>query len=352
MPKVVERLIQFTLFPAIFGILFSGCGESGPSVSNEGGNSLKRVYILYTGSSGAADYAVYDAAANTMADEVYKNSNGGRTLNLTAGDMKLNNNMLYITALGPLFSSQGTIYKLNTGDNTVSDSLRVNWNPYGFVINNGNIVVSNLNGSFVSKFDLDFNIIEDSISVGPGPANIIYGMTYYVVSKSSSTSERSLSFVNEYNNIVTKLFYTSPPVSTVFNVNGFFVSGFNSKKIFRINRESIETIDSFTVPTSMPSISELIFKNQSKFFVLASNKELWEAEMTVTGLIFRNIFPSNPDVTILNAAYESTKNEIYIAHATDQFSNGKMIIVDAESGMVKSTHQLGGRSPARFAFMY
>jgi hypothetical protein len=333
--------------------LFSGCADTGPSVSNNEGNSLKRVYILYTGSSGAADYACFDAVNNTISNEVYKNSNNGKTLNINAGDMKLSNNRdLFITASGQFLSGQGSVYKINTADNTVSDSVRVNWNPFGFVINNNNIIVSNLSGSTVSKFDLDFNLIIDSIAVGISPSTITYGMAQYVVSKTANTSERSLSFVSEATNNVIKLFFQSPPVSTVFNINGFYVSASTSKKIYRINSETLEKIDSFNVPTSQPVINDLIFRTQTQFFVISSFKEIWKAEQTVSGVTFTLLFPSSPDVTILNAAYESTKNEIYIAHSPDQFTNGSMIIIDAETGLVKRTYQLGGKSPVRFAFMY
>lgn len=333
--------------------LFSGCQEEGPSVPNTQSTSLKRVYILYTGSSGATDYACYDVAANTITDEVYKNSNGGKTLNTSPGEMKLNNNRdLYITAAGQFGSGPGTLYKINTSDNSLSDSARVNWNPYGFVINNNNVVVSNLGGSTVSKFDLDFNSISDSINVGTGPTTVIYGMFNYVVSKHSAVSEKSLAFVNEYTSNVTKLFFPAAPVSTVFNLSGFFVSASSSKMIFRIDSESLVKLDSFAVPTSQPAVSDLIFKTQSQFYTTASSKEIWKAEITETGIAFTLIFPSRPDVNILNAAYESTRNEIYIAHGTDPFSNGRMIIINAETGNVRNTYSLGGKSPVRFAFMY
>lgn len=347
--------IRFIIFiiSVIPAFIIFGCEESGTSVTNFQTISLKRVYILYTGSTGAADYAVYDAEANTVTDEVYRNSNSGKTLNTNAADMKLNNNRdLFITAAGTFSSGEGSIYRINTSDNKAGDSLRVSWNPYGFVINNNNIIVSNLSGSVVSKFDLDFNLLTDSISVGEGPTTIIYGMAQYVVSKMSTTPEKSLAFISEANSTVTKLFFQTTPVSSVFNINGFFVSTYNSKRIYRIDSETLEKIDSFTVPTSLPAITDLIHKEQRKFFVIASNKEIWEAEITVNGIVFRNIFPAQADVNILNAAYESTKNEIYIAHGSDPFSNGRMIIINAETGLVKRSLSLGGKSPVRFSFMY
>ena len=343
---------QILVVLALSIVLFS-CGDEGPSVPNTPSNPLKGVYILYVGSQFTTDYAYLDAASNTITDNVFSNSNGGRTLEITPGDMKLNNNRdLYITAIGDLFAYDGTIYKINSETSEPIDSLRFGRNPYGFVINNNSMVVSSLGGSFVSILDLDFNVIEDSIEVGTAPAGVIYGMNKYVVAKNTFSSEKSVAFVDEVTSQVTKLHYPTDPVSVLFNVNGFFVSTFNSKKIYRVDRENIQTVDSFTVPTTLFTIEDLIFKTQQKFFVTAGSREVWECQPTTSGMTFRLIFSMNPDVFILNAAYEQTKNELYIADRNNVGQNGEVIVADAETGIVKRTYQLGGMAPFRFAFKY
>jgi len=60
----------------------------------------------------------------------------------------------------------------------------------------------------------------------------------------------------------------------------------------------------------------------------------------------------NSDITISGAAYEDTRNEIFIADNNNGISNGEMHIFDAANGLHKSTIQLGGRNPVRFVFKY
>jgi hypothetical protein len=220
------------------------------------------------------------------------------------------------------------------------------------VINNNRIIVSNFGSSSATILDLDFNILNDSISVGAEPRSIIYGMNKYLITKAGVTSENSVAFVDEVSNQVMKLFYPAAPVSAVFNLSGFFVSGFSNKKIYRIDSDQFITIDSFSVPTLQFTIGDLIFKTQSQFFIIAANKEIWEATINVNGISFRLLFPADSQITILTAAYEQTKNEIYIGDANDFNLNGEMHIIDAQTGLLKSSHQLGGKNPVKVVFKY
>lgn len=333
--------------------MFTGCEpEEGPSVPNSNGNPLIGAYILYENSAGQTDYAFYDASAKTVTDNVLSSFNQGRKLGVTAGDMKLNNNRdLFISTLGTQ-GSVGALYRISTENNTVTDSLIFGRNPYGFAINNNRLVISNLGSSFASILDLDLNLINDSIEAGPQPVGVLYGFGKYIITRSGASPENSLALIDESSSLVQKLYYPSNPVSAIYNVSGIFVSSFTSKKIFRVDSKNFETVDSFYVPTSQSSIGQIVFKTQSKFFIVAGLNEIWEAESVNNTLQFRLLFPSGQAMYILNIAYESTRNEIFIAEGNNLFSIGAMYIIDAETGLVKNTHQLGGRRPVRFAFKY
>jgi len=338
----------------MFGLCFfiSGCEpEEGPSVPNNS-RPLDGVYILYENQAGQVDFAFYDVIMNTVTDNVFSIFNQGRKLGVTAGDMKINNNRdLFISTPG-VQGSEGALYRISVDNNAATDSISFGRNPYGFVINNNRLVISNLGSSFASVLDIDFNLINDSIEVGPQPVGVLYGFGKYVITRSGASPENSLALIDETSNFVTKLYYPSNPVSALYNVSGIFISSSSSRKIYRIDSKNFETVDSFSVPTSQLTIGQIVFKTQSKFLIVAGINEIWEAEAVNNTLQFRLLFPSGQAVYILNIAYESTRNEIFIAEGNNLFSNGSMYIIDAETGLTKSTHQLGGRRPVRFAFKY
>ena len=334
-------------------MIFNSCDDAGgPSVINTQGNPLKGVYILYEHSTGNADYAYFDAVNLTVTDNLYSSGNNGRLMNITAGDMRLNNNRdIYISALG-MQGGAGTVYKINSENNTVTDSIRFGKNPYSFVINNNSFVISNFGASYVTILDLNLNIITDSIETGPEPRHITYGFNRYIVTKSGISPENSAALINENGYGVSKLFFNSNPVGSLYNINGIFISTITSRKIYRVDSESYNVIDSFTVPTSQNSIGELVFKTQKKFFVIAGSGEIWEVSTESGTVSFRNIFPATGGINFVNIAYEQTRNEVYIADMNNLFSNGEMHIIDAETGLIKSTYPLGGRRPVKFAFRY
>lgn len=347
--SALRFIVQFIFVLFVF---ISGCEpEEGPTVSNYI-KPLDGVYILYEDQAGLVDFAFYDVIMNTVTDNVFSIFNQGRKLGVTAGDMKINNTRdLFISTLG-VQGSEGALYRISVNNNAATDSIIFGRNPYGFAINNNRLIISNLGSSFASLLDLDFNIITDSIEVGPQPVGVLYGFGKYVITRSGASPENSLALIDESSNFVQKLYYPSNPVSALYNVSGIFVSSFTSKKIFRIDSKNFETIDSFSVPTSQLTIGQIVFKTQSKFLIVAGAREIWEAETVNNTLQFRLLYEGNAGINILNIAYESTGNQVFIAEGYDMISNGAMYIIDAETGLTKSTHQLGGRRPVRFAFKY
>lgn len=341
----------FIILITALTVFFSACKNSeGPTVPNTGGNPLKGAYILYA-TTGTTDYAYYDAASDSVKDFVYSTSNPGKNLRVNPGEMKINSDRkIYITALG-IPNQNGSIYKIDPENNQVTDSLSFGKNPSGFAINNNRIVVSNSGSSNVTILDQDFNIVKDTVETGPNPGYITYAFNKYFITRTPSNTENSIAMMDEINSSVSKLFYPSIPVSSIYNVNGIFVSMLTNKKIYRIEQESYTNIDSFEVPTIFTGISKLIFKSQNSFFAVGGTREIWLGNASSGTITFTSIFPATVDLNIYAAAYESNSNELYLGVFSSS-SGSQLIIIDGTSGTVKKTKQLGGIGTASIVFRY
>lgn len=332
--------------------IFVACGDSeGPTVPVNGGNTLTGAYILY-GTTSSTDYAYYDAVKDSVTDHVFSLSNPGRSLNINPGDIKLKSDRkLYITALG-MPGGNGTIYKIDPAGNNIIDSLRFGSAPDGFVINNNRIVVGNSGSTNITVLDLDFNIIKDTVEVGSNPANVLYGFNKYIVTRSALNNEPSAAFIDEISYGVIKLFFPRVPVSAIYNINGIFLSTNLNKNLYRVDPETITTIDSFAVPSIFSSIEELVFRTQNSFYAVTGQREVWLGNISAGTISFTNIYPAQLNWNIRSAAYESNANELYLGVHDASTGFSFLVIIDGTSGMVKRTKTLLGLGPAGIAFRY
>lgn len=345
---------KFTLIISIltFALTLFGCNDSnGPTVNNNGGNSLSGAYILYYTPATSTDYAYYDAVKDSVTDFVFTSNNPGVKLNVNPGEMKLNSDRkLYVTTRG-IPGNNGTIYKIDPLNNNIVDSLRFGTSPFGFAINNNLIVVGNSGWTNVTVLDLDFNIIKDTVEVGSNPANVLYGYNKYIVTRMTLNNEPSAAFVDEINYNVTKLFYPAVPVSAIYNVNGIFISTNNNRNIYRVDPGSLTTTDSFPLPTMFAGISELIFKTQNSFYAIADNREIWLVKAESGTLTFTRIMEAVSDLFIRTAAFESAANELYFT--SESFTGGNTLyILNGESGIVKRIKSFAGNNTKSIIFRY
>ena len=345
---------KFTLIISIltFALTLFGCNDSnGPTVNNNGGNSLAGAYILYYTPATSTDYAYYDAVKDSVTDFVFTSNNPGVKLNVNPGEMKLNSDRkLYVTTRG-IPGNNGTIYKIDPLNNNIVDSLRFGTSPFGFAINNNLIVVGNSGWTNVTVLDLDFNIIKDTIEVGSNPANVIYGFNKYIVTRNTLNNEPSAAFVDEINYSVTKLFYPAVPSSAIYNVNGIFISTNLNNKIYRVDPSSVTTIDSFAVPSIFSGVEEVIFKSQNSFYVISGGKEVWLATVNTGNISFTNIFTAAGNESIRNAAYEQNANELYFTSETNP-PGAILYVIDGNNGTVKRFKSLNGNNIQSIIFRY
>ncbi len=320
-----------------FTIILAACGDSeGPTVNNSAGNPLAGAYILY-GAPAFTDYAYYDAARDSVTDNVFRTFNSGKTLQGNPGDMKLNSDRkIYLTSSGNP-GSNGTIYKIDPVSNGIEDSLYFGNAPKGFAINNNRIVVSNSGSTNITVLDLDFNIIKDTVEVGSNPANVLYGFNKYIVTRSALNNEPSTAFIDETNYAVTKQFFPAVPVSAIYNVNGIFISTNTNKNIYRVDPPTVTITDSFAVPSASFGINVLEFRTQNSFYSVVGGNEVWLAAANSGTFVFTKIYTAASVENIQTIAYESSANELYLGL---WHSNGFLVIIDGTSGVVKRTKPL------------
>ena len=346
-----KNITYSIILTVTLALIINACNDStGPTTTNNGGNDLAGAYILYS-NLGTMDYAYYDAVKDSVTDFVFSSNNPSVKMGVNPGEMKLNSDRkLYATSLG-ILNQNGTIYKIDPLNNKITDSLRFGINPYGFAINNSRIVVANSGSSNVTVLDLDFNVIEDTIEVGAGPGNVLYGFNRYVVSRVSQNMEPAVALIDEISNSVTKLFYPGAPIDAIYNVNGIFISTTYNRTIYRIENESFTTADSSIVPSLFQPVNDIVFKTQNSFYAICGSREIWLASIE-TGIInYTNIFPALSDLYIRAAEYEQNANELYIIGSTFSGVNTLMVI-DGTTGSLKRSKPIAGFGPLGIVFRY
>jgi hypothetical protein len=210
--------------------------------------------------------------------------------------------------------------------------------------------------------DVNFGIIEDSIEVGPNPANIIYTHNRYFVTKASYTTENSLAVYVETTGQVHKTFFPAPPVGIVNNINGYFVSGYTTKKIYRIDSTSLAITDSISIPTPYSAVGEILFGGHFTIYAVGINiesfvdmgKEVYKVNLLTSPPTVTLLIPFQPGLTnnIYGSAYEDINKEIYLADNNGGNQNGSVRVYDANNGTLKRSYTIGGKNPVRFAFKY
>jgi hypothetical protein len=173
------------------------------------------------------------------------------------------------------------------------------------------------------------------------------------VCKSAFTQENSLAYVNQINFNVTKYFLNYPPVSSTYNFYGYFVSSHSRKTIFRLDPDTFQQLDSLVIPTQAGSIGAVFKKGATSFYVIAGNKEIWQVDVSSTGELSAVLkIAESSGITVSAAAYDETRNEIYVADNNNGQTNGELHVFNSTDGLIKRSIQLGGRNPAAIAFRY
>jgi YVTN family beta-propeller protein len=357
MKKLIFALTAVVSLIALFN--FNGCSEDVVTIKPV--TTTKGVFVLYEGvfpQAASYDYGFIDPSNGNVQPNVYQNSNSGAHLNSVPDGMLLSGNDLYITAQGT-FSQPGSIYKINsTSNQLISSRGAFGRNPYNLTIDNSKIYVTNIASSFVSIMDLNFSPVTDSLEVGPNPTDITALNGKIFVAKATYTFENSLAIINESNNQVDKIFFNSAPVSVTGNSGSIYVSGYLSKKIYKIDANSNNIIDSSgVISSSFPAITDIVSGDNNTLFAVTydtatfSTKEVYKYD--IPGKTFTLLIPNGGGQNdVYGIAYDAVEGKIYIANSKGGSVNGEVKAYSKTGNLLNTYTDIGGKFPKRIVFKY
>jgi hypothetical protein len=339
MKKVLKKIFFFILIIICFSIdiYFSSCNNT--SVDNTI-ITKKGAFVLYeqSQSSGPGDYSYVNLETDTVTDNIYSSSNSGSSLGISPDGifMYLNLELFVLTQGNP--GGMGKIYRINAQSNNPVNSLTFGSNPYSFAHVMGRLYCTNISGDYVTKLDLDFNIRNGSINVGPNPSEIVAAHNFIYVSKARYTTENSLAVIDYNNDVVTKAFFNAPPVSAASNIDRVFVTTYTDKKIYRM--------DSL--------VSNNISDNLNTMYFVALNGNNGKAVYKMD-IISKTVSPFITGeaslIDIYGLGYEPEKQIIFIMDSKDGTQNGQVRKYD-NTGVLLKTYDIGGKFPRRIALRY
>jgi hypothetical protein len=361
--KKVKKTIYASIFLAFVSILIlNGCDKDSP-VTQTPVNSTKGIFVLYEGVFGQPstyDYGFIDKNTDEVHSNVFQNSNNGANLNTIPDGMSLYVSQLYVLSQGN-FGQQGTIYKINPENNKLIASKTFGLNPYNFAFGNNVIYVTNTSGSNLTVMDLNFNIINDTVNVGPNPSDLVITGSYAFVAKQSYTYENSLAIVHLSDNQVRKVILPGPPAGIGIGENWLCVSTYAYKKIYRFYGDNSQLIDSFAINIAEPAIGQICFCSSGEFYFLgvadtaySSNigKRIYKFNL-YTGTIdpgFNISFSGINDA--YSIAYSSIEQKLYVLNSKSGQGNGELRVYDNSGTLVKTYPDIGGKYPRRIVFKY
>lgn len=360
MKKLIFALLLFITSFFIFTSL-NGCGEDNNPLIPV--STHKGAFVLYEGMFGqpqSFDYGFINLENSTVNTNVFQNSNNGANLNSVPDGMITLGGYLFVTAQGN-FGGQGTIYKIDAVTNSLMNSKNIGLNPYSLAGElNGNLYVTNTAGNYITVLDTSFNILQDNITVGSSPSEIVLYGDYLYIAKQSYTSEYSLAVMNKNSYNVNKIFFNTPPVCVEKGDNKIFVSTYTGKKIYTVNIQTNTVTDSIALNISEPAIGNIVSMNNDFLLVMgvedtsfASNigKRIYKLNLQ-TGSVDTSF---NIRYTGVNDTYGMGYNistqQLYIANSKSGSANGEINVYDNNGILVKNYPDIGGKFPKRIAFI-
>src|SRR5258706_1647460 len=355
MKKVFSVFVLCVLAAAAFFI--QSC--SNDTITNTPVTTAKGVFVLNDGlfnQPASYDYSFIDLSNDSVYGSVYQNSNGGATLNAVPDGMFINGNNLYVSAQGN-FGGTGTIYKIDATTNQKIASRDFGKNPYSIALGSNKLCATNIAGSFVSLMDLNLGTINDSIAVGPNPADIVYLNGNYFVAKTSYTFENSVGIVNESSGNASKLFFPAPPIGISNSASQVFVSTYFGKKIYILNAGGTPAItDSISVSITEPAIGTLVMGSNSSLYIVAISdtssqssvgKKVYKLNLSTKTLDPAFSIEMTGTNDVYGIAYETTQNRIYISNSKGGLSPGEVRVYDTNGSLIKTYLDIKGKFPKR-----
>ena len=350
-------------YSIIFSVLFSAVFFSACSYNSDPVNSTpvtnKGIFVLCKGidTTIPGDYSYINLENNTVTNNVYQLNNSGSTMGYEPYDIyRYLDHDLFISVTGPN-SAGGKILHVDSRTNKAVDSAVLNSRTGNFTLALGEFIYTvNLGAGSLSKLDMDLNMVNSSIPVGPEPSNLLFANTRIYVSKFSSTSENSLSVLPVSNDIVTKIYFQVPPVSAALSGSIVCVSTSTNKKIYRIVPENpVSLLDSFAVNVTNDAIGEIAAgTDNNNLFIVAKSNDIGKAVYNLdfsTGNITQFIQESSDLVNISGIVYDMQYETLFVIDSKNGQQNGEVRFYN-KLGVLQKTYTVEGRNPVKLAIRY
>lgn len=352
----MKKKVFFTLGVLILSVLLLSCSRD--TITNSPVSTTQGILVLYEGglSPGTGDYAFINTNNDSVYNDVYRNSNNNANLGLIPDGMYLFGQYLYITSQGN-YGGHGKMFKIGSSDNKLVNSVSFGMNPYDIEYAQGDFWVTNIGGSTVTQIDGNLNIVNSSIQVGPNPTKIVNSVNHLYVAKSSFTTEYTVAVINYINNIVTKIFFNSVPVSVASTRKGVYVSAYTDKKLYLIDTLQFNVVvDSISCASVQnDAVGEVTAGDNNTLYVVGTDTSLFGS----TGKTVYMVDTDTKNVTLLindpqvidiyGIAYNPVKNQIVIADSRSGTQPGQVRVYDRNGTLVRM-YQLTGYYPRKFAF--
>lgn len=314
---------------------------------------------------GSGDYSFISTKNDSVANNVFQNSNNGANLGLLPDGMIIYTNLeLFVSSQGS-YGGSGKMFRINSRTNKLTDNVTFGTNPYSFTYTTGRLYATNIAGSTVTKLDLDLNVLS-TITVGPNPSEITNAGNYVYVSKASYTTQNTFTVLDIRNdNAIIQIPFTSTPVSSAAINGKVYVSTYTNKTIYIMNYT--DTLNPNVVNDSIV-LSPQVFTRPASTLIVAADFNTLYVVGADTGAFGYNVgktvykidIPSKSvtqfvDLTgsddIYGFDYDKEREYLYIANTKGGLTNGQVIKYDQQGVLVK-TYEIGGKFPRRFAFAY
>lgn len=314
---------------------------------------LSKVYILSEGgfSPGSAALSMLDVQNNQFSLNIFFPGN----LGLFPDGLVLHNDNLYLTEQGN-FSASGRIYKLDTLGNVLSSAI-VGTNPYSLTISNNKIYITNGPASNVSVLNLsNFSLIK-TISVGVYPQEIIsFNNRVFVANNSrfggNADSTISVIDANTDSLIHTIIVRKDPSSLAISNDNHLLVGcpgNANVGRIFKINPDNFQIIDTFLIPVYGFGKDISVDKNSNKIYFIANTNDIVEYDLNTrtANLILASQAQNN---FYYGYGFDFLHRRHYVLDAKNFAVNGTLSVLSSTGSLINSyTTRI---APRRVAFEY
>jgi hypothetical protein len=314
---------------------------------------LSKVYILSEGgfSPNTSALSLLDLNTNQFTPNIFTGGN----LGLYPNGLIFHNDRLYITEQGN-FGSSGKIYRLDTLG-IVQVSAVVGTNPYSLAIANNKIYITNGPASNVTVLNLaDFSFVKN-IPVGVYPQEIIeFSGKIFVANNSlfGGSADSTVTVIDPIRDsvIATIVVKKDPSSFAVSNDNHLLIGcpgDQNSGRIFKVNPQTFQIVDIYTVPNFGFSKDISVDKNSNDIYFISNNNDIVKFNLSTrqSSIVVSSVFPNN---FYYGYAYDYVNSRHYVLDAKNFTVNGNLYIY-SNNGTLLNTYQTS-IAPRRILFKY